>query len=137
MLAVKSQTTNKSAKYPKKHPLISQKLHRFFFPEDIFYELKYFLCPSYARREMGAFFDLPARFRISPSPMYSSLPSLIVDYNRIHKLLTQLRTLTKCLRRLGLTMVRLPLKSPDVSTLKVLAFLRVFDSGLFKISHHP
>ena len=54
---------------------------------------------------MGAFFDVPARFRISPSPMYNSLPSLIVDYNPIHKLLTQVRTLTKFLRRLGLTVV--------------------------------
>ena len=78
MLAVKSQTTHKSAKYPKNHPLTAKNCI-VFFPEDIFYELQHFPCPSYTRREMGAFFDVPARFRISPSPMYNSLPSLIVD----------------------------------------------------------
>ena len=43
---------------------------------------------------MGAFFDIPARFCILPSPLHSSLPSLIADYNPSHKLLTQLRTST-------------------------------------------
>ena len=43
---------------------------------------------------MGAFFDVPPRFHILSSPMYDSLPSLIVDYNPSHKLLTQLHTLT-------------------------------------------
>ena len=54
---------------------------------------------------MGAFFDVPARFRISPPPIYNSLPSVIVEYNPSHKLLTQLRTFTKSSRRLGLAMV--------------------------------
>ena len=59
------------------------------------------------------FFDVPARFPILPSPMYNSLPCLIVDYNPSHKLLApshkllaQLRTVTKSLRRLGLAMLR-------------------------------
>ena len=52
------------------------------------------------------FFDVPARFPILPSPMYNSLPCLIVDYNPSHKLLAQLRTVTKSLRRLGLVMLR-------------------------------
>ena len=30
-----------------------------------------------------------------------------------------------------------PLKNPPINTLYVLAPLRVFISGLFKISHHP
>ena len=39
------------------------------------------------------FFDVPARFRISPSPLHNSLTSLIADYNPSNKLLTKLRTL--------------------------------------------
>ena len=59
-----------------------------------------------ARKEiLMHFFDVSARLRISPSPLHSSLPSLIVDYNPSHKLLTQLQTLTNFLRRLGLTML--------------------------------
>ena len=99
-----SKTTLKPVKYQTNHPLISQKLHR-FFPEDIFYQPQHFPCPSRARREVGAFFDVPTRFRISPSLLHSSLPSLIADYNPSHKFLTQLRTLTNFLRRLGLTML--------------------------------
>ena len=54
---------------------------------------------------MGAFFGVPPRFHILSSPMYDSLPSLIVDYNPSHKLLAQLHTLTKFLRRRGLAML--------------------------------
>ena len=59
-----------------------------------------------AKREADAFFDVPARFSILPSPLalHSSLPSLIADYNLSHELLTQLRTLTNFLRRLGNTL---------------------------------
>ena len=99
------QTTHKPAKYQTNNSLISQKSHR-FFPKDTFYEAQHFLCPSRARREIGAFFDVPARFCISPSPLHCSLPSLIARYNPSHKLLTQLRTLTNFLRRLGLTMLQ-------------------------------
>ena len=84
------QTTLKPAKYQTNHSLISQKSH-LFFPEDIFYQPQHFPCPSCMRREIGAFLDVPARFRISPSPLHSFLPSLIADYNPSHKLLTQLR----------------------------------------------
>ena len=98
-----SQTTPKPAKYQTNHPLISQKLHC-FFPEDIFYK-PHFLCPSRARREIGALFDIPARFRILSSPLHSFLPSLIADYNPSHKLWTQLGILTNFLRILGLTIL--------------------------------
>ena len=101
---VVERTTLKPANYQTNHLLISQKSHR-YFPEDIFYEPQHFPCPSRAKREIGAFFDVPARFRISPYPLHSSLPCLIADYNPSHKLLTQLRTLTNFLRRLGLTML--------------------------------
>ena len=99
-----SQTTLKLAKYQTNHLLISQKLHC-YYPEDIFYELQHFPCPSHAKREIETFFYVPARFRISPSPLLSSLPSLIADYNPNHELLTQLRTLTNFVRRLGLMML--------------------------------
>ena len=78
--------------------------HRYFL-EDIFYDQQQFPCPSRVKREIDAFFYVPARFRISPCPLHSSLPSLIADYNPSHKLLTQLRTLMNFLRRLGLTML--------------------------------
>ena len=42
---------------------------------------------------MGAFFYIPARFHISPFPLHSFLQSLIAEYNRSHRLLTQLQTL--------------------------------------------
>ena len=86
-----SQNTLKLAKYETNHPLISQKLHHFFH-EDTFCEPQHFPCLSRAKRELGAFFDVPARFRISPSPLHNSLPSLIADYNPSNKLLTQLQT---------------------------------------------
>ena len=72
------QNTHKPPKLPTNQPLISQKLHRFFH-EDNSYEPQLFPCPSRAKREMGAFFDVPARFCISPSPLHNSLPSLIAD----------------------------------------------------------
>ena len=99
-----SQITHKRAKHPTNHPLISQKLYH-FFPWRLFYAPQDFTCPSHARREMGAFFGVPPRFHILSSPMYDSLPSLIVDYNPSHKLLAQLHTLTKFLRRRGLAML--------------------------------
>ena len=43
-----------------------------------------------AREEKWVHFDISARFRFPPSPLNSSLPSLIADYNPSHKLLTQL-----------------------------------------------
>ena len=99
-----SQTILKPVKYQTNYLLISQKSHC-FFPENIFYEAQHFPCPSRVGREIGAFFYVPARFCISSSLLHSSLPSLIVDYNPNHKLLTQLRTLANFLRRLGFTML--------------------------------
>ena len=100
-----SQTTHKPAKYQTNHLLISQKSHR-YFREDISYEPQHFLCLSRAIRDIDSlFFNVSAGFRIFSSPLHSSLPSLIVDYNPSRKLLTQLRTLTNFLRRLGLTML--------------------------------
>ena len=49
-------------------------------------------CPSHARREMDAFFYVLVRFRISRSPVHSSLLSLIADYNPNHRLFTQTMT---------------------------------------------
>ena len=51
------------------------------------------------------FFDIPVGFRISRSPLHSSLRSLIADYNPSRKLLTQLRILMNFSRRLGLTIL--------------------------------
>ena len=94
------QTNQIPSKSPTNHP----KSHH-FFTEDIFYEPQHFPWPSHARRVVGGFFYVSARFRISPFPLNSSLPSLIADYNPIHKLLTQLQTLMNFLRRLELTML--------------------------------
>ena len=44
--------------------------------------------PTRARREMGTFFYILAIFRILSSPLHSSLPFLMADYNPSHKLLT-------------------------------------------------
>ena len=44
--------------------------------------------PTCARREMGTFFYILARFRILSSPLHSSLPFLMAVYNPSHKLLT-------------------------------------------------
>ena len=63
-----------------------------------------FLAHPARKEKQMHFIDVPARFRISPSPLHSSLPSLIADYNPSHKLLTQQRTLTNFLRRLVLTL---------------------------------
>ena len=63
------------------------------------------LYPSLARWKMSAFFYIPARFHIPASPLNSSLPSVIEDYNPSHKLLTKLQTLTNFSRRLKLTML--------------------------------
>ena len=54
---------------------------------------------------MSACFDVCAKFSILRSPLNSSLPFLIVDYNPRHKLSTQLQALTNFLRRLGLTVL--------------------------------
>ena len=52
---------------------------------------KYDLFTHPAREEKWVHsFNIPARFRILSSPLHSSLPSLIADYNPSHKLLTQL-----------------------------------------------
>ena len=100
-----SQTTHKPAKYQTNDPpLTSQKLHC-FFPEDIFYELQYFLRPSRARRKTSTFFYVCATFHILSSPLHNSLSSLTADYNPSHKLSTQLWTLTNFSWRLGLTML--------------------------------
>ena len=99
-----SQTTLKPAKYQTNHLLIGQKLHC-YFPEYIFDTPQHFPCPSRAKKKIDAFFDVSGRFRISPSPLHSSLPSLIADYNSSHKLLTQLQTLMNFLRRIGLTLL--------------------------------
>ena len=124
MLAVNFETTHKPAKPPTNHPQTTDKPPRhqsnhpqithkpatnqpkIAFHEDNSYEPQLFPCPSCTKREMGAFFDVPARFRISPSPLYNSLPSLIADYNPSHKLLTQLRTLTNFFRRLRLKILQ-------------------------------
>ena len=99
------QITNKPAKYQTNDPpLTSQKLHC-FFPEDIFYELQYFLRPSRARRKTSTFFYVCATFHILSSPLHNSLSSLTADYNPSHKLSTQLWTLTNFSWRLGLTML--------------------------------
>ena len=107
------QTTQKPVKPPTNHPQTSQTTHKpatnqpkIAFHEDNSYEPQLFPCPSGTKREMGAFFDVPARFRISPSPLHNSLPSLIADYNPSHKLLTQLRTLTNFFRRLRLKILQ-------------------------------
>ena len=67
----------------------------------------HFPSPSLAKWEVDAFFGVPAIFCISlfPLALHSSLPSLIADHNPSHKLLTQSRTSTNFLRRLGLTML--------------------------------
>ena len=64
-----------------------------------------FLAHSTGEEKRVHFSDVPARFRILPSPFHNSLPSLIVDYYSSHKLLTQLRTLTNFSRRLGLAIL--------------------------------
>ena len=87
-----TQTALKPAKYQTNHLLICQKM-AFLFPRRRFFmNRNIFPWPSHAKRETDAFFDVPARFRISPSPLHSSLTSLIADYNPSHKLLTQLQT---------------------------------------------
>ena len=100
-----------TSQIPANHPLISQKLHP-SFPAYRTQELQHLphhiIWPFYpfcARREMGAFFYIHARFSTSLSPLHSSLQSLIADYNPSHKLLTQLQTLTNFSRRLWLMML--------------------------------
>ena len=51
------------------------------------------------------FFDVPARFHISPSPLHNYLPSLTAEYNPSRKLLAQLQALTDFSRRLAFTML--------------------------------
>ena len=91
-----SQTTHKIAKNWMNHPLINQKSHLFFPKTFIMIRYKFrtqqlqHLLPHKIRpfcssrtlgeeREIGASFDAPARFRISPYPLHSFLPSLIAD----------------------------------------------------------
>ena len=61
------------------------------------------ICDRFANR--CSYFCVHSRFRISPSPLHCSLPSLIANYNPNHKLFTQLRTLTNFSRRLGHAML--------------------------------
>ena len=117
-----SQTTHKASKPHTNQPKIAS----FFYLKTFFMNRNIFLVHSAREEKWVHFSDVPARFRISPSPFHSSLPSLIVDYYSSHKLLTQLRTLTNFSRRLGLyyiiyyditlkvLWVLAPLKSPHI-----------------------
>ena len=55
------------------------------------------------REEKWGLFYIPVEFGVLPSPLRSSLRSLISDYKPCHKLVTQFRTLTNFLIRLGVT----------------------------------
>ena len=139
-----SQTSHKPAKHQSNHPLISQKLHPFFLKKFFIIRFKFrthepqHLCPheiqhfypSCTRREMGAFFYIPARFHIPSSSLHSSLPSLTADCNSSHKLSTQLQTFRKSLDLQFYTEILL-----DVSTLKKFCYKQDKTTSTFKSVH--
>ena len=110
-----NQTTHKPLTNQPNHPQTSQipnksstdqsKIALFFPWKHFLWSATFSLPIPRGKRNRCIFFNVPARFCISSSPLHSSLPSLIVDYNPSHKLLTQLRTLANFLRRLRLTML--------------------------------
>ena len=80
------------------------------------------------------FFDILARFRISPSSWHSSLPSLMAKYNPSHKLLTQSRTLANFLRRLRLRCYTESFMGANTLKALALALSRVFIMNFLKLA---
>ena len=111
--------THKQTKYLKNEPVISKKFPPSFH-ERIVYDYVEIQGPETAtfvpsqnmallhilqEKRNECIFNICVKFCILHSPLNSSLPFLIVDYNPTHKLLTQLQVLTNFLRRLGLALL--------------------------------